>query len=204
MEITITEALVELKLLDKKISKQLDEMKYVVVCQVNKAPSGYRSIEEFEKDANSKLQSVTDLITRRSRIKSSIIMSNSNTYVTIGNVKYTVAEAIEKKHSIQHNVNLLNKLTSDFTTASTLAHRANELAQSKLDANVSTLLGKEGKVDTNAVETFTKQFWSINESKVVGVEVVKIIEDLKNEIDAFTSEVDTKLTISNSVTKIAI
>ena len=48
-----------------------------------------------------------DLISRRNKIKSAIIMSNAKTVVEVAGKQMTVAEAIDKKSSIEYEKELL-------------------------------------------------------------------------------------------------
>jgi hypothetical protein len=94
--LTVTKALVELKLLDSRIHNGIAKLSSVEVIEGDRPPSGFKSVDEFNQAATSLLQSVQDLISRRQKIKNAIVKSNAVALVTIGRAEMTVAEAIDK------------------------------------------------------------------------------------------------------------
>jgi hypothetical protein len=79
--LTITKALVELKLLDSRINNGITKLLPVEVIEGDRPPSGFKSVAEFNQAATSLLQSVQDLIERRQKIKNAIVKSNAVTLV---------------------------------------------------------------------------------------------------------------------------
>ncbi len=79
MEISVTQALAELKLLEKRITKSLSCIKWSDVSSKN------NSIDELQlkKLAESEYQSYTDLLKRRDTIKRAVVLSNATTNVTV-------------------------------------------------------------------------------------------------------------------------
>jgi len=84
-KMTIHRALSELKLIDSKIEKQINEIIAVGIYQKGKNINGYISPDEFKSSAKSKYDSVNDLIARKCNIKSAIVDSNSKTNVYSNN-----------------------------------------------------------------------------------------------------------------------
>lgn len=202
---SITRALAELKLLDKKISKAINQGRYADVAVGKKAVRGFKTTEEFEQNVKSQFQSVKDLINRRQQIKSEIVKSNAITVVEIAGEKMTVAEAIERKTSIQYEEQLLHKLKVDYNQANDLSIRENERVTNRLDTLLESNFGKDAKVKDTDVEAISKPFLETNEAKVVDPINVRVeIEKLEERINDFLMEVDFSLSDSNTITKIEI
>ncbi|MCP4369761.1 MAG: hypothetical protein GY797_16855, partial [Deltaproteobacteria bacterium] len=117
MEMTISRALAELKLLDKRIRGTIEKGTFAGLAQGKKSITGYETNDEFIKTAKSSIQSAQDLIKRRQAIKSAIVNSNAKTEVTIADKKMSVAEAIERKSSIEYEKLLLQKLKTKYFSA---------------------------------------------------------------------------------------
>jgi predicted Fe-Mo cluster-binding NifX family protein len=97
--ITVTDALAELTLLEKRIASatiDLDNNTLIAVIEVGKVPTGYKTREEYQTKARAALQKVDALIVRRRGIKRSLVLSNAATMVTVAGQEMTVAEAIEQ------------------------------------------------------------------------------------------------------------
>ncbi|HYK73264.1 MAG TPA: hypothetical protein VEV44_09105, partial [Pseudoneobacillus sp.] len=103
MEITIAKGLVELKLLNNRINRVINDSVFAGFTVGKKVMTGFNDIEELEQRAKSDYQSVQDLIKRRNEIKSAIVVSNATTEVQIADKTLTVAEAIERKSSIEYD-----------------------------------------------------------------------------------------------------
>lgn len=106
-KISITEALTELKLYDQKINKVLCSADFIGCKKKSSDRVNSFKLENFEANAKASYQSVSDLIENRARLKSAIVQSNAATMVEIAGKKYTVAEAIERKNSIEYDKMLL-------------------------------------------------------------------------------------------------
>jgi hypothetical protein len=109
-QMTVTRALAELKLLDSRINRTINGATFGGILVGNKVSAGLTSVDDIEKRAKADFQSVKALINSRNEIKSAIVKSNSVVEVEIAGVKLTVAEAIERKTSIQYENNLLASL----------------------------------------------------------------------------------------------
>ena len=111
-QISITQALNELKLLEKRINDKIGCTVFLTskVNNETKVLNGKKTPEEFEKEAKADYASILDLINNRKVIKSKIVESNATTFVEINGKKYTVADAIERKSSIIYEQKLLQTL----------------------------------------------------------------------------------------------
>ena len=106
-QMSITQGLAELKLLDKRLNKGLEDVSWMAVSTKNKKVSE----EELKKTASAEYQSYLSLVKRRDTIKRAIVLSNANTTVCIASSwSGTVAEAIEYKSSLMYKKKLLAKM----------------------------------------------------------------------------------------------
>ena len=205
MLISINRALAELKTLDSRIFKAIQGTTYVGISVGKKPILGYKDNAEFEIDVKSKYQSAKDLIARRNTIKSLIVNSNASTKVNIGAAEMTVAEAIERKSSIQYDAQLLNKLKSDYAKALNKHDTENERVKQRLDNLLEQNFGRDSKAKNDDVESISKPFLAQNEARLVdAISIKNEIDKLDAEIDEFITNVDYVLTEQNTLTKIEI
>lgn len=205
MEMTITRGLAELKLLDARIRRSIDEAAFVAVVVGEKPVKGFQSNEEFSRRAQASLQSAQDLIRRRNAIKAAIVVSNATTYVTIGGVRMTVAEAIERKRSIQYDEALLGTLREQHRSAVQEMEQKNAEVKLRLDRLLEANFGKDAKAKDSEYDAIARPFMAQNEAKLVDpVKVKTVIDSMTAEIETFKTEVDFVLSESNTLTRISV
>lgn len=91
---TITKALSELKLLDKRISDEICKTQFCAANKHFQRTLNGKSITDAKKDMLSVYNKITDLINRRNGIKKALTLANATTSVTINGQKMSIAEAI--------------------------------------------------------------------------------------------------------------
>lgn len=206
-KISITEALNELKLYDSKINKAIANAKLASAAKKSSDKVGVVTKEDFEERAKASYQSVTDLIANRNALKSAIVKSNAVTEVTINGKTMTVAEAIERKNSIDYDVMLLNEMKKQYVTATDTVNKENKKVDNKVDELLSTLIGKDSdkKISKEDQEAIEKPYREKNEYEFIDpISIYDKMLELESDIDGFNSEVDTKLVLSNATTFIEI
>ena len=143
-KMSITRALAELKLLDKRISKSIGQAKFVTFAKDNsKDVVRGLSKEDYNKEAKATLQSIKDLIERRSKIASAIAISNATQDIDVAGKKYKVVEAITRKNNIQHEEELLGQLKSQLANANYNIENNNKNVNDKLQQILLTMVGKD-------------------------------------------------------------
>lgn len=199
-ELTITRALAELKLLNKRIAKLIANTTFVSVQVSNK------HWDDHVASTKANMQAITDLEERYSKIVSAIAKSNANTVVTVGNRQYTVIEAIKRKETIElHHNALLNVLRQQRNSALTALDSYERSQQNKLDNLLDSSFPKDQPRDPTEVENMTQVFRNGNWVKLVDpLEISKLIEKMSDDVDEFIGNVDFVLSESNAVTKITI
>lgn len=206
MEMSITRALKELTLLDKRIDDIIDDAIFVGYAKKSSAKiNNIYTRDEFDKLVTSNFDSVQALMNRRLEIKAKIVDSNAKTIVTIGGKEYTVAGAIEAKSLIHYKKQLLETLVSQLKKATAAVSLANE----KVDEKVYSLIKDAKNEDSTPVDlgkdSFITQYRNNHEFDLVNpIKIHEKINQLKEEIENFENEVDFVLSESNAITKITI
>lgn len=206
-KISITEALNELKLYDSKITKAITNATFCGAAKKSADKVGVVKKDDFVERAKASYQSATDLISNRNILKSAIVRSNAITGVEIDGVPMTVAEAIERKNSIEYDETLLNEMKRQYANATATVDKENKKVDNKVDELLTTLIGKDSdkklsKEDQEAVE---KPYREKNEFEFVDpLDLYEKIQALEANIDGFKSNVDTVLVLSNATTFIEV
>lgn len=204
---TVFQALTQLKLLASRIEAATSELNVATVVQGNQVPVGYPGVGAFVEMATSNLQSVQDLITRRSKIKTALVESNALTKIEVGGVTMTVASAIEHKNSITFKVNLLDKIKKSWYNSKAVAERNNASVQQQANTQVSAIFGEKADLTkiTTEYDNLVRAFLEKNLHKVIAPQNIEtVIKNLETEINSFLSEVDAKLNESNATTMIEV
>lgn len=201
----VTQALNELKLLDDRINKAINDAVLVIAAKRSeKKVNPNLTKEEFEIRAKAGYQSVLDLIERRKKIKAAVVTSNAVTEVTVHGEKMTVAEAIERKGTIDYEISLLNKMQNQWGVQNREMNMQNMRMEERIDKYIETYVGKDtSKAKDNELEAMIKPMRESGEYALVDpLNIEKKIADLDDCIKGFRSEVDAVLQISNCTTYI--
>jgi hypothetical protein len=205
-KMTIHRALSELKLIDAKIEKQTNELLPSGVHQKGKLVEGYVKEEEFKANAQSKFDSVNDLILRKTKIKSAVVDANGKTTVKVGEKEMTIADAINFKGVIKFKKKLIDTLKLKHRQAVAALNKNNDLVNQNVQRILEATFGKENvKVGKEDVEAVRKPYMEANEFHLFDpLEVDKTVEKLEKEVSEFEAEVDAVLSEANAVTFIEI
>ncbi len=206
-KLTITRALAELKLLNKKIDDKIDMSSFVGVMQKRHSiVIGLNiTIQEFETKSKASLVSIKDLIFRYRMMKNAVLKSNAKTKIKIGDKTYTVTEAIELKNSIEFDKNLKSKLSNDYTIILDKIETNRIKLADDIEKMIIQNLGNDRKAQKDTYDNIAEPLIEANRLTLVkGFDVEKEIEKLNTSIEEFESEVDFTLSESNSQTYIEI
>ncbi|QHW34324.1 hypothetical protein GZH47_28380 [Paenibacillus rhizovicinus] len=205
MQISITRGLAELKTLDARIKKAIQDTSYIGLTTGKKPIVGYKDNQAFELKVKANNQSAGDLIKRRNLIKTAIVASNAATVVTIGRQAMTVAEAIERKSSIAYEQLQLQKMTSDYAKVLRKFEEEDEKVKARLDELIKTTFGTDKRPSPDQYESTSQPFLEQNAPKLIDpLNLKDQIDRLQDRIDEFLTNVDFILSESNSITRIEI
>ena len=201
----VTQALNELKLLDDRINKAINDAVLVIAAKRSeKKVNPNLTKEEFEIRAKAGYQSVLDLIERRKKIKAAVVTSNAVTKVIVHGEEMTVAEAIERKSTIDYEISLLRQMQGQWGAQNREMNMQNIRMEERIDKYIETFVGKDtSKAKDNELEAMIKPMRESGEYALVDpLSIEKKIADLDDCIKGFRSEVDAVLQISNCTTYI--
>jgi len=205
--ITITEVLTTLKLLDKRIAKLSNQLTFHAVETANGRFSvgneSYPSLEKAEAAIKTAYNRVTSLLARRARLKGRLTLSNAVTKVYVGGKDISVAEAIEMKSSITSQLTIENRLSKSITLAARVVEDSERRIATLTDRRVSQIMDNKKSLDAgdDTVSIIEKAVRKSEEVKVHDpLKATELLENLQERIQDFLGSIDTRLTISNSVT----
>ena len=197
---SISQALVELKLLKSRILKCNNGL-YVTV----KTKTKVVDVADFTKVAKANLQSYKDLLNRYNIIRSRVVVSNATTRVTVAGTEYTVAEAVERKRSIEMEKSMLGVLRSQFKTATAEIESHQKVQQERLDKLLLQELGKDSKTNVDVVDALTETFLKNNKAEIIDpLGLQEVVTNMEKSIQDFESNVDWVLSESNGRTQITV
>jgi hypothetical protein len=205
MKISLTRLLNEIKLTNKKIDKKLQEdVKYFDVMSSGKLKA-YKSEEDMKQTVDAHVKSIDDLITQRDNYKRILLNANNSTTLTVGDAKFTIAEAIAKKETVTQELKWIEKMERQLTEAKVRADNIESTNEAKLDDLIKASIGKDKKTDAKEIEDITNVFRKNNKVTVAdpsGVE--KLLESKRVLLDEFISNIDFSLSEINAKTEVEI
>lgn len=200
--ISVTRALAECKALNDRIERATRSTVFISTTVGGKTVNG-SDLQTTSNTLRSNLQSVQDLIARRKLVKGAIVRSNAATYVTINGVEMTVAEAIERKGSIDKERALLSVLQQQLGQARSVIERNNVQMQGRIDTMLQAAVGKERKATEEELEAISKPYTASNVTAPLDPNKLEdVILKLEQDINGFLFEVDFALSEANAKTLI--
>jgi hypothetical protein len=211
-KMTLTEGLAKLKLYDSKIRKQLRELTYggnvvdFVVGSETKGVITGKTADELKKDAEAKVQKTLALINNRNKLKAIIAQTNAVTKVNINDKEYTIAQAIERKRGLENEKEFIAQLEGQVVNVKNKVSQLNVKAQEKANQIVEAQVQSEAKnKKTEEIEALYNLIYNKNKAEMIDpLNIEKLVEDMKNEIEQFEQNVDVALSIVNAKTEIEV
>jgi len=213
-QMSITQGLAELKLLDKRIKNLIGSTSGSSDWESSQTCFRFMDVstktkqvdaERLKKEAQSAYQSFNDLLKRRDLIKRAIIQKNATTIIRIGTWEGTVAEAIEQKSSMAYKRTLLYSMKKQSTEVTDRLKTEQKDMLDRLDRLLSSEMGKDMKTNPETVAALSVSFQENNKITLLDpLESSKVINALEEEIETFTTNVDWVLSEANSKTLISV
>lgn len=207
-KMTIHKALCELKTIEDRIEKKIDQFSFVFTNKHSNQKISGVPLETYKAEIASAYQSVRDLISRAEAIKRAVTMSNATTVITVAGVQYTVAEAIYMKNGgIPMEKKLLDKLSFDSRRARMDADRANgDALERKADEYIKSMYDSVSSADMGEDARRSREEYVANNSLDVvdPINSAKVMAEIEERISTFIVDVDSALSVSNAITEIEI
>lgn len=207
-KMTVTQGLLELKLLKSRINKAIQEAG--PLAEVHTA-SNPRSVEQMETDIHARYASICDLINRRTAIKRAIVLSNAttNVKVMIGEnvVSMTKAEAIDIKSNLVPMLSsLLQKIVRDGNSAvETYQNREADVEKAARQIVVAVAGVSNPTAEDVSKCSAYKEYIDANPITMVDpLDLATTAEKMDSFVHDFIARIDTALSVSNAVTEIDV
>ena len=202
---TIHEALAELKTLDNRIEDKIMSTNFIVANKVSNKKINGKNIEDYIQKTNETYQSINDLLKYRFALRNAVSQSNASTKITIGGVEYTVSQAIEmRKTGITLKQDLLRTLQSQRDGAFNSVEKNNQRVEASADEYIKNVFTNIDKVTPESL-TIRQTYIDNNKYDIVSMNNFdERFSTLFNEIQDFTSQVDSAISVSNALTTITI
>lgn len=199
---TITEGLVELKLLNKRIEKAIYKD---FIWSAKKVDMTADEVAKHKEIGEANMSSVEDLIANRNAIKAAIVKSNAVTMVNVAGTEMTVAEAIERKTYIESEKMLLAEWQRQYAQARNNVDVQNRRVQERIDNMLSQIAASSKSDIEEAQKVMSETYMENNGWEIFDpVNLKEKIDALDEKIDQFEKNVDVVLSVSNAVTMIEI
>lgn len=207
---TIHKALAELKVIDNRINRAICDGSYVIANKHSNEKIGGTPINVYKERMKADYQKVDDLIKRRNAIKRAVVLSNATTKVKVGDVEYTVAEAIEmKNHGMEFVDDFAKVIASQYARAKAeIDKNSGDAIEKRAEQYVLSVIQAQPKdskmtVDSDAMKALRKTYIENNTYDMIDpLGVDDIIERMTNEVNEFNTEIDAALSVSNALTVI--
>lgn len=197
MKKTVMEWLGEVKLFNKKIAKKEFELENTDLFYADtNIRYDKEKAKKYLEETNALYQSYKQLVANRNKIRQAILQFNACTFIEIGEMKITIAEALER---LKNNENIIIDI---------------------LEENINNMISKEAElklVQENEVKEFEKMLYGSNKSigniaisekleerRKSYTPIIEEIFDLKKELekekefkDEFDQKINTLINILN-------
>lgn len=204
-QLSIHRALAELKRLNGRITVATNEIQAIATKRKSTDKLAGKPVVEAKKDMQASYDKVVSLIQYRDQLKTLVVQSNAETFVTVANEKMTVAQAIERKSSVIYEKELLKTLKEQYARAVKELEKHTQELPEKLETYLVNILGNKERRSEDEVKLHTETYLRRNEYELVDpINLKSIIDKLELKIDEFEAEVDAVLSESNATTIITL
>ena len=211
----VAQALDERDLLKKKINDKISKLLLVDYKKRNNENTGMTMMDSelFSKCAKAGYQQVKDLIDRYMRLNAAIIASNAATMVETPWNTMSVANAIAIRSRLRKNGNfdmsdlfelqLMQQLKRQYDVAVQGANQENKRLSDQAENMRLSILGKDQKVKDDKPLEVVDAYVRENTADILDpIGAMDKMQEWKEYIDSFLSEIDTRIKVSNATTTI--
>jgi hypothetical protein len=201
-KMTIHRGLAELKLIDAKIQKQIEQLVPSGWKQKDKKIFNFIDEDDFVKNAQSGYDAVLALIDRKNKIKCAIVRKNAETSVKVNDENMTIADAINFKTLVQFKKQLIVSMRQKHNKNLSDMEKANSTVDQNCQRVLEVTFGKDNvKVQSSDIEAVRKPFMEQNQFILVDpLKIVEKVDELEKAVMTFETEVDAVLSEINAIT----
>lgn len=206
-EMTVHQALCELKKLNRRIDKAIGATKPISVKEVSATKVDGITPAEFKDNAKAAHDSVIDLIKRQRAIKAAVNQYNAEKVVTICGKDYTIAQAIwEMQFGMKEDTELLNRYYDMLIRANSNIEAANgDNLNRRAETFCANMFGSKDKADKNDYNATLEDYKAKHTMELFDpLGIRKIIDDMDKQIASFEASVDAAIQVANATTTLTI
>ena len=205
VKMTMHQLLALLKRYDDRVDTAINSLNVIAFSESQVSDEdAVKTVSEL----TSSYDSATHLIDNYYALEAARIKSNAETIVWIGGVKYTVAEAIKRKHLINKEKMLINEMAHSWARAKTAYDRAVEQNNKLADTVYNSTIGQTQNPSSEAIEVAKRAreaFLETHKPTLIDpLDIETKIKDLKKSIEDFETNVDAELSVSNALTTVEV
>ena len=211
-KMNVHRALSELKVLDDRIDDAINRTHLCVAAKHSVTKLDGMSLSDYKENIKSNYQKTMDLIRRRDALKRAVVNSNAEKKVNVAGETMTVAEAIDKKnHGVRYLKSVLRRMSVDYENAiRAIAQNSGDALEKRAEQFILSMISAQPKdakmsIDDDSMQKTREEYIKNNTYDLIDpISIVKAMDDLRETISDFESEVDAVLSTSNAVTEIEI
>lgn len=204
MKYSITRLLV----LKKSVEKQLDallETRDSSITTTVKASVSSSEKAKMRTRQQSFLNQLDAAFKKRNIIAEAIANSNANTKVEVGGTTMTVTAAIDRKNNLNREKSYTNLLGSALNRVTLDLARSERAIEEEASSRAQILSGRDKVVTQEALSLAKSSVEDLYKLEVIEpVDIAKLIETKRKELDAFSEEIDIVLNESNATTLVEL
>jgi len=205
-KMTLHKALGELKILDSRIEKSINNGVFITSNKNSNEKIDGMSIKDYEdKIIKSSYDKVTDLISRRRKIKDALTHKNSEIEFEVNNEKFTIATAIDRKNNLNKEKLFLNQLKNQYSNTTSMVNRVNLHLEEEALNEAQRFFENKDNVDVKKVKALQDDYIENRKMNLIDpLGIREKIEELELSIQVFEREIDYKLSELNAINFIEI
>lgn len=199
-------ALAEIKLLDSRIQKEIYNSTFIDINKVENKLIKSMSIQDYkDKVLKSSFMSVLDMMTRRDDIKRALVKANAETVFDFNGEKMSIAEAIDRKNTIQVMEEFICELANQYSNAVQKVETSNNTLQKEATEQAVRVFGDKEKVDVEQFKAFEEAYIKTRRLEVLDPnQLVDNLAVMRAEMEDFKNNIDFKLSEVNATTFIEV
>ena len=208
----VMQALCKRDLLAKKINAKIQRICFVDGIKHNESKVIQQELtkEVFCKEAMQGYQEILDMIHQYHKLDEAILASNARTFIETSYGKFSVALAILMRNRLRKiteqdfETKLRMKMEDDFYETLELKDLRNRRLEEKAEKMRLSILERDNKDNEDRSMRYVEKFVFENSVEMVDpLDILHVIDNLKDKHNLLLSELETKIKISNATTYIS-
>lgn len=169
------------------------------------AASGADGIDTYKKQSQAAIDKISSAMKNLAALKAARNKANTSVVVKIAGKELTIDEALSQKAALPHKQQLVNVLQSQYNKAEQLVKNADAQIEQKVNQNIAQMFSGTKKATEDEIALIRNTVSKANKQEIVATDGLKtLIDNLKKEIEEFTTEVDFVLSEANATNKVFV